>query len=64
MSLLEEVQEEPGSKGQRRAITVVSAVLILLAGVWYVLRFHTEKVTVRHFMDAVTSGQMETAYHL
>jgi hypothetical protein len=64
MSLLEEVQEEPGSKAQRDAITVVAAILILLAGLWYVLRFHTEKVTVHHFMDAVVSGQMEQAYRL
>jgi hypothetical protein len=57
MSLLEENIEQPGLKTQRRAITVV-------AGVWYALRFHTEKITVRNFLDQVVAGQMDEAYRL
>ncbi len=32
--------------------------------VWWMLRFHTEKVTIHHFMEAVVSGKMQRAYQI
>lgn len=42
----------------------MTAVFIVLGsvGLWWLLRYHTEKVTVYHFLSAVEAGDMQRAY--
>jgi hypothetical protein len=41
------------------------ALATFLAGsVWWLLRYHTEKVTIRHFMNAVIAGNLKQAYQI
>jgi len=44
----------------------MAAVFLVLGsvGLWWLLRYHTEKVTIHHFLTAVASGEMQRAYQL
>ena len=44
----------------------MAAVFIALgsAGLWWVLRYHTEKVTIHHFLSAVAAGDLQRAYQI
>lgn len=64
MSLLDSTAEPPHSKGLRYVISTVVFLALIALSIWWVLRFHTEKQTVKHFLERVVSGQMEQAYHI
>lgn len=64
MTLFEEVKEHPRSKSRRRAILAAVLAIFVIAGLWWVLRYHKERVTILHFMDAVIAGQMQQAYQI
>ncbi len=64
MDFLNNTAEEPHSKALRYLITAVVFVGLVLLAVWWVLRFHTEKQTVKHFLGALAAGQTEQAYSL
>lgn len=64
MVLFDPIEEHPHSKARRRII-IGFCVVILGAGVlWWLLRFHTERVTIRAFMNAVVTGNMQQAYKI
>ncbi len=64
MGIFDSTEEHPPSKIRRYIITAIAAVVLLTGILWYMLRFHAEKVTVHHFMDAVVAGDMQTGYKI
>ena len=64
MGILDSGAEEPKSKALRYVISGVALVLLIAAGLWYLLRYTTEKHTVEHFMDAVVAGNAQQAYQI
>ena len=61
VGLLDPGAEEPKSKRLRYVISGIALVLLLAAGLWYVLRYTSEKRTVERFMDAVVAGETQKA---
>lgn len=43
---------------------VVVFIVLGGAGLWYLLRYHTEKTTIHHFLIAVAAGDMQQAYKI
>jgi len=64
VGLFTTIEEKPPSKIRRYLITAGAFILIGSGTLWYLLRFHTEKVTIHHFMTAVTAGNMQQAYQI
>ncbi|MGH9684060.1 MAG: hypothetical protein ACRD4S_10685 [Candidatus Acidiferrales bacterium] len=64
MGLFDSTEEEPSSKVRRYVITTLVFIALILGGCWYLLRFHTEKDTIRHFMNDVIAGNMQEAYKI
>jgi hypothetical protein len=64
LGLLDSTEEHPESKLRRYLITTVVFILLVAFGIWWMLRFHQEKLTVRHFLDAVVAGKMDDAYKM
>lgn len=64
MGLLDSTSEHPASRLRRYLITTIIFIVLLVFGGWWLLRFHAEKVTVKHFLDTVAAGNMEEAYHI
>lgn len=62
MGIFDSTEEHPPSKIRRYIITAIAAIVLLTGILWYLLRFHAEKVTVHHFMDAVVAGDMQNGY--
>ena len=64
MALFEAVEEHPNAKSRRRMILAIVLVVFVAAGLWWVLRYHKERVTILHFMTAVIAGNMQQAYQV
>src|SRR5277367_488972 len=64
VGILDSGAEEPESKALRYVVSGVALVLLIAAGMWYLLRYNTEKRTVAHFMDAVVAGDSRQAYQV
>jgi hypothetical protein len=64
VGLLDSSAEEPKSKALRYIISGVVLVLLIAAGLAYVLRYTSEKHTVEHFMDAVIAGDSQRAFQI
>jgi hypothetical protein len=64
MGVLDAQPEVRHSDTFRYAITGLVFVFIAAVGLWFLLRFHTEKVTVKHFLDALVAQDMQQAYQL
>jgi hypothetical protein len=64
LGLLDTTDEHPASKLRRYLITTVVFILLVAFGIWWMLRYHQEKLTVRHFLDAVVAGKMDDAYKM
>ena len=64
MALFEAVEESGHSKKRRRLIIGACVVVLGAIGLWWLLRFHTERVTILHFMNAVVAGNMQQAYQI
>lgn len=64
MAIFDAVEQKPPSKVRRYLISGLALVLILAATLWWMLRFHTEKVTIHHFMNAVVAGNLQEAYKI
>ncbi|HXX19248.1 MAG TPA: hypothetical protein VEJ46_07580 [Candidatus Acidoferrum sp.] len=62
MGLLDATELRPPSKLKRRLIMVAVFIVLGSAGLWWLLRYHTEKVTVFHFLSAVEAGNLQRAY--
>jgi hypothetical protein len=64
VGLLDATPERPPSKLKRRLIMTAVFVVLGSIGLWWLLRYHTEKVTVYHFLRAVEAGNMQRAYQI
>jgi hypothetical protein len=64
MGLLDAGAEEPKSKALRYGVSGVALVLLVGAGMWYFLRYTTEKRTAEHFMHAIATGDTQQAYQI
>src|ERR1017187_6288865 len=64
VDLLHAGAEEPKSKALRYIISGVALVLLIAAGLAYLLRYTTEKHTVARFMNAVVAGDSQRAYQI
>ena len=64
MGIFDNSDEHPPAKAMRYVITGLVFVALVVGFCFYLLRYHTEKVTVRHFMDTLIAGNIEEAYKL
>jgi hypothetical protein len=64
VGILDTGAEEPKSKALRYVISGIALALLIAAGLWYLLRYTTEKHTVERFMDAVVAGNSQQAYEI
>ena len=64
MGIFDSTDEHPPAKIRRYIITGVAFVLLVAGGCWYLLRYHTEKTTINHFLSTVAAGNMEEAYEI
>lgn len=64
MSIFDSSEEHPPAKIRRYIITGLAFVLLVAGGCWYLLRYHTERNTVRQFLEAIVAGSMEQAYRM
>jgi hypothetical protein len=64
VGLLDATAEPPHSKLLRYSVTTVVFAGLVVFGVWWLLRYHTEKQTVKNFLDTVVAGQTEEAYRI
>jgi len=62
LGILDSSEEHPHSKLRRYLITAAVFIVLVAGGAWYLLRYHQEKTTVRHFLDAIVTGHMDQAY--
>lgn len=65
MVLFDSVQEDrPHSKFRRYAISTVVFLALMTLASWYLVRYYHEKDTIRHFLSAVATGNMQEAYRI
>jgi hypothetical protein len=64
VGIFDSTEEHPPAKIRRYIITGLAFVLLVAGGCWYLLRYHTEKNTVRLFLDTVAAGKMEEALRI
>ena len=64
MVLFDPIEEHPHAKSRRRVILVIVLVVFTALGLWWVLRYHKERVTILHFMNAVIAGNMQQGYEI
>lgn len=65
MVLFDSIPEEHRhSKLRRYVITIVVFIALVVGASWYLLRFYTEKDTIRHFLNTVAAGNMQQAYQI
>jgi hypothetical protein len=64
VGLFDSTEEHPPAKMRRYIITGAVFIAIIVGYCAYLLRFHTEEKTVRHFMDTVVAGNMDEAYRI
>jgi len=64
VGLLDGTDEHPASKLRRYLISGAVLVALVAGGLWWMLRYHGEKVAVHHFLNAVVAGNMQQAYGL
>jgi len=62
VGLLDATEAHPPSKVRRYVISGVALALLIGVGLWWMLRYHGEKVAVYHFLTAVVAGDMPKAY--
>jgi hypothetical protein len=64
VGIFDSTEEHPQAKIRRYIITGIAFVALVAGGCWYLLRYHTEKNSVRQFLNAVAAGNMEEAYRI
>jgi hypothetical protein len=64
VGIFDSSDEHPPDKVRRYIITTIAFVALVAGAMWYLLRFHTEKHTVHHFLDTVVAGNLEGAYKI
>jgi hypothetical protein len=64
VAIFDTSQEHPPDKVRRYIITTIVFIALVVGFAWYLLRFHTEVRTAKHFLDTVANGNLEQAYNL
>jgi hypothetical protein len=64
VAIFDTSQEHPPDKVRRYIITTLVFIVLVVGFAWHLLRFHAEVRTTKHFLETVTSGNLEQAYHL
>jgi hypothetical protein len=64
VGIFDSSDEHPPARVRRYVITGIVFVALVIGFAFYLLRYHQEKETVRHFMDDVVAGKMDEAYKL
>lgn len=64
MGLFDSSEEEPSAKIRRYVITTLVFIALILLLCWWLLRFHAETDTIRHFMNDVVAEKMPDAYKI
>jgi hypothetical protein len=64
VGLFAAIEEPRHAKKRRRLILGIVIVVFVAAGLWWVLRYHRERVTILHFMNAVVADDMQQAYRI
>jgi hypothetical protein len=64
VGLFDNSDEHPPAKARRYVVTAIAFVVLVGLFCAYLLRYHKEVETVRHFMDTVVAGNMDEAYRL
>jgi hypothetical protein len=64
VSVFDSSEEHPPAKIRRYIITGLVFLLLVAGACWYLLRFHTEKKTINHFLSTVAAGEMGEAYKI
>jgi hypothetical protein len=64
VSIFDSSEEHPPAKIRRYIITGLVFLLLVAGACWYLLRFHTEKKTIHHFLSTLAAGDMEEAYKI
>jgi hypothetical protein len=64
VGILDASDEEPKSKLRRWIVTGLVFALLMALGVWWLLRYHTEKKTVEQFLQAVIANDLQKAYQI
>jgi hypothetical protein len=64
VGIFDSTDEHPPAKIRRYIITGLAFVLLVAGGCWYLLRYHTEKKTINHFLSTVVAGNMQEAYEI
>jgi hypothetical protein len=64
VGIFDSSEEHPPDKIRRYVITGIVFVALLVLFAMYLLRFHKEIRTAKHFMDAVESENLEQAFNM
>jgi len=64
VGLFDSTEEHPPAKMMRYVITGLVFIALLIGAAAYLLRFHKEEKTIRHFMDTLVAEDMEEAYRI
>ena len=64
MGILDAAPEEKHSPAFRYAITGIALAMIVAGALWWVLRFHSERVAAGKFLMALSAGETQQAYQL
>jgi hypothetical protein len=62
VGIFDSTEEHPPAKVRRYIITGIAFVLLAALFCAYLLRYHTEKNTARHFLSSVAAGNLDEAY--
>jgi hypothetical protein len=64
VTLFDGAEEHPPAKIRRYIITCLAFVALVVLFCMYLLRYHKEESTVKHFLSTVAAGNFERAYQL
>ena len=64
MAIFDTSQEHPPDKVRRYIITTIVFIALVVGFAWYLLRFHTEVRTAKHFLDTVDERESGTGLSL
>lgn len=66
MAIFDSTEEHPPARLRRYIITAIAFALVVFLFLWYPMgfRFYKERATIHHFMNALTTGNMDEAYRI
>jgi hypothetical protein len=64
VAIFDSTDEHPPAKIRRYIISSLVFLLLLFLAYRHLMRYHTEKNTIRQFMNLIVAGNMEQAYRM